>query len=143
MLEVLSSLVTRVLEPSAGDEAGDDEEDEEEDVIMDIGEVGDCVVEQAIALLNDKECVAFLVRVAETSIEQTSATFSGERDHLERYVNVLLNRFCLSSNMWKSSLIFSLSEKSSLNRLFQQPTLHKFKKETKFLKISWILIRTL
>ena len=50
MLEVLSSLVTRVLEPSAGDEAGDEEEDE--DVI---GEVGDCVVEQAIALLNNKE----------------------------------------------------------------------------------------
>ena len=82
MLEVLSSLLTRVLEPSVGEEAGDEEEDEE-DVIMDIGEVGDCVVEQAIALLNDKECVAFLVRVAETSIEQTSATFSGERQSLE------------------------------------------------------------
>ena len=94
MLEVLSSLMTRVLEPSAGDETGDDEEDEEEDVIMDIGEVGDCVVEQAIALLNDKECVAFLVRVAETSIEQSSATFSGERDHLECLSDVNANAMC-------------------------------------------------
>ena len=61
---------------------------------MDIGEVGDCVVEQAIALLNDKECVAFLVRVAETSIEQSSATFSGERDHLECLSDVNANAMC-------------------------------------------------
>ena len=78
MLEVLSSLLTRVLEPAGvEDEAADEDDDEEEDVIMDIGEAGDCEVEQAIALLNEKEFVAFLVRVAESSIEQTSVTFSG------------------------------------------------------------------
>ena len=84
MLDVLSALMTRVLEPGSETEVGDeDDEDEEEDVIMDIGGgAGDSVVEQAIALLNDKECVAFLVRVAESSIQQTSPTFSGQNKHV-------------------------------------------------------------
>ena len=88
MLEVLSALVTRVLEPGAETEPSDEEEDEEdEDLIMDIGEAGDSVVDQAIALLNGKEFVAFLVRVAETSIEQTRPTFPGQNRHVEKNVN--------------------------------------------------------
>ena len=88
MLEVLSALVTRVLEPGAETESRDEEEDEEEeDLIMDIGEAGDSVVDQAIALLNGKEFVAFLVRVAETSIEQTRPTFPGQNNHVEKNVN--------------------------------------------------------
>ena len=100
MLEVLSALVTRVLEPGAETEVGDeDDEDEEEDVIMDIG-VGDSVVERAIALLNDKECVAFLVKVAETSIQQTNPTFSGQNNsHVTwkmcmTYVTILVLLIC-------------------------------------------------
>ena len=77
MLEVLSALVTRVLEPGTETEPSDEEDEEDEDVIMDIGDAGDSVLEQAIALLNGKEFVAFLVRVAETSIEQTRPTFPG------------------------------------------------------------------
>ena len=103
MLEVLSSLVTRVLEPGTEAEVGDeDDEDEDEDVIMDIGGgAGDSVVEQAIALLNDKECVAFLVRVAETSIKQTGPTFSGEKNHVVNNVNKNTCRHYIGLNLIK------------------------------------------
>ena len=87
MLEVLSALVTRVLEPGTETEPSDEEDEEDEDVIMDIGDAGDSVLEQAIALLNGKEFVAFLVRVAETSIEQTRPTFPGQNNHVVKNVN--------------------------------------------------------
>ena len=77
MLQVLSSLVTGVVEPAGTEEDDGDDDDGEEDVMMEIG-APNCVVEQAIALLNDKDFVAFLVRVVESSVEQTSLTFSGE-----------------------------------------------------------------
>ena len=103
MLEVLSTLVTRVLEPGTEAEVGDeDDEDEDEDVIMDIGGgAGDSVVEQAIALLNDKECVAFLVRVAETSIQQTGPTFSGEKNHVVNNVNKNIYSHYIGLNLIK------------------------------------------
>ena len=99
MLEVLSSLVTRVMEPSAGDEAGDE---------------GDCVAEQAIALLNNKECVACLMQVGDTSIEQTRKSESEGVKSDSGCTVCTVVPFLLSSNIWNSSLIFSLSEKNFL-----------------------------
>ena len=57
----------------------EEDEDEEMEVEVEVARDADCVVEQSVALLNDKEFVSFLVGVAETSCGagQGAASFPG------------------------------------------------------------------
>ena len=63
----------------AGAASEDITEEEDEDEEMEVARDADCVVEQSVALLNDKEFVSFLVGVAETSCGagQGAASFPG------------------------------------------------------------------
>ena len=63
----------------AGAASEDITEEEDEDEEMEVERDADCVVEQSVALLNDKEFVSFLVGVAETSCGagQGAASFPG------------------------------------------------------------------
>ena len=82
LLQVLSGLVSGVLGPSVADvvDVGDedDDDDDDDDMIVDNNSQTDCIIQQSIALLNDKEFVAFFVEVADNGTDQgLSSTFTG------------------------------------------------------------------
>ena len=62
------------------DDVGDGDDDDDDDMIVDSNMQTDCIIEQSIALLNDKEFVAFFLEVADNGTDRGSSTFTGKHE---------------------------------------------------------------
>ena len=116
LLTVLASLLTGVLNNSAHREdpehLEDDEEEDMDDVTM---RDTDCLTEQAVAIINEKDFVSFFVRMAEISLRQDCPTFSGVGGGVSsssiRQLCVICHQLLLhhSQAMYQYSLLYTLA----------------------------------